>query len=528
MQINKIIIRNFGKIQDCTLELSDGLNVLSGSNESGKTTFYHFLRGMLFGMTRKRGKAAGKDTYSSYEPWENPDTFGGTIWFSTDGKEYRLTRNFSRTHHRFELTELDTGRRHTQRELEILLGGVSEAVYDNTVAVGQLKSVTGPDLTRELTNYMASCQGAADSRIRPDKAEQLLKLYRKGFMDQKEKRSRQLEQEIDKLHAKEEIWEKELTSVQNKLVEMVPHRDSLGAIEANPKKTLEKEPRLLRLQKAQRIYLLLSILGGMGTVVFLTLLLLGIPAQGNRMIYGFLWAGLSLGGVWLLVRNIIMARKASERRIRLYRSLDQKEHERKRKNRLREKLDWSIAQLREQEKELLSSLENVRSEYQAQEDLLYERGTWDEEIEALNLALTRIREASDAIRGRIGEDLQTRTSQILAELTDGKYKQVSLDEQLHMTVMDRERSVDVEQLSRGTIEQIFFAFRMASAELLCEGKHFPIVLDDVFGMYDEERLTAALTWLSRQERQVILCTCSDREGRLLDEAGLEYHELKLS
>ena len=42
--------------------------------------------------------------------------------------------------------------------MEAVLGGVSEAVYDNTVSVGQLKSVTGQDLVRELQNYMASYQ----------------------------------------------------------------------------------------------------------------------------------------------------------------------------------------------------------------------------------------------------------------------------------------------------------------------------------------------------------------------------------
>ena len=58
MVINTIKIRNFGKIHDRTLELGEGINVLYGENESGKTTIHTFLKSMLFGVSRLRGKAA--------------------------------------------------------------------------------------------------------------------------------------------------------------------------------------------------------------------------------------------------------------------------------------------------------------------------------------------------------------------------------------------------------------------------------------------------------------------------------------
>ncbi len=43
-----------------------------------------------------------------------------------------------------------------------------------------------------------------------------------------------------------------------------------------------------------------------------------------------------------------------------------------------------------------------------------------------------------------------------------------------------------------------------------------MILDDVFGMYDEERLAAALRWLHKEERQVIISTCHKREMEILD------------
>ena len=72
MKIEKLEIRNFGKMQNRTLEFSDGIQLISGENESGKSTVHTFIRSMLFGMTRGRGRAAKNDVYSRYEPWENP------------------------------------------------------------------------------------------------------------------------------------------------------------------------------------------------------------------------------------------------------------------------------------------------------------------------------------------------------------------------------------------------------------------------------------------------------------------------
>ena len=150
MIIRQLNIKNFGKIHDKTLEFSPGINVLYGENESGKTTIHTFIKSMFFGLTRMRGKAARNDAYSTYEPWENPGVYGGTIWFASKGCHYRLSRNFQKDHAFSELLNEDTKELSDIDAvgLEKVLGNVSEAVYDNTVSVAQLKSVTGQDLVR--------------------------------------------------------------------------------------------------------------------------------------------------------------------------------------------------------------------------------------------------------------------------------------------------------------------------------------------------------------------------------------------
>ena len=57
---------------------------------------------------------------------------------------------------------------------------------------------------------------------------------------------------------------------------------------------------------------------------------------------------------------------------------------------------------------------------------------------------------------------------------------------------------------------------MAAAELLCGENRLPILLDEPFALYDDERLEAALRWLKNSGRQVILFTCQKREREILE------------
>ena len=56
MKILSLHIDGFGKLNDLDLSFEDGLNVLYGKNEAGKSTLHTFIRGMLFGIERQRGR----------------------------------------------------------------------------------------------------------------------------------------------------------------------------------------------------------------------------------------------------------------------------------------------------------------------------------------------------------------------------------------------------------------------------------------------------------------------------------------
>ena len=64
MKILSLNIDGFGKFHDRDISLEDGLNGVYGKNEAEKSTLHTFIKGMLFGIERQRGRASKNDTYS--------------------------------------------------------------------------------------------------------------------------------------------------------------------------------------------------------------------------------------------------------------------------------------------------------------------------------------------------------------------------------------------------------------------------------------------------------------------------------
>lgn len=515
MIIKRFTIKNFGKIHDKTMELSPGINVLYGENESGKTTVHTFLKSMFYGIQRHRGKAARTDAYSTYEPWENPAVFGGTLWFENGGKNFRLTRNFYKGDQSSEffceddgeLLDLDKG------DLDAVLGGVSEVVYENTVSVAQLKSVTGQDLVRELQNYMASYQGTGDSELDIGRAMQMLKMSRKGYQVQAQKQQKETEKEQEKLAAHMDYICNEMQKLKEQKEDLRAREESLHMSDESDGEAILDE-RIDKIRKNQTSFYATMLATVIVTLAVIFVLGRVMPGSVLPRIAAGILGILALGWEFIHIRNLS---EELERRKRMKVRWMQKQ----------EKMRWNRENLDAALKEKEKALENIRTDYQEMQENVYLPLAQETEIEAINLAMETISKLSANIHRYVGEGLRRRTSRILSEITGGKYTEVLMDEDFHMMVNTDERTVSLTNLSRGTMEQIYFALRMAAGEVLCGRERFPVILDDVFGMYDEERLAAVLRWLHKEQRQVIISTCHKREMEILEKEGIPYNHLTL-
>lgn len=147
----------FGKLQDETLALSGGLNVIYAPNESGKSTWCRFLSCMLYGVnTRDRSPLADKNRYA---PW-NGGAMRGRMDFTHQGQKYTVTRDTRRATApmgEFRCTAADTADDVPGIDganLGETLLGVPREVYERSAFIGQ--NALAVDQDAELERRIAS------------------------------------------------------------------------------------------------------------------------------------------------------------------------------------------------------------------------------------------------------------------------------------------------------------------------------------------------------------------------------------
>lgn len=157
----------------------------------------------------------------------------------------------------------------------------------------------------------------------------------------------------------------------------------------------------------------------------------------------------------------------------------------------------------------------------AQREALQERlNARTMEHQAITMALEALESASRQMQERFSPALNRRTGELVHRLTGGRYEQVTLSRELEASALPTGGIVPRRALalSGGTADQIYFALRLAVCQLcLPEDDPAPLVLDDALLAFDGQRLEQALDLLLELagERQILLLTCQDREGRIL-------------
>jgi uncharacterized protein YhaN len=119
-------------------------------------------------------------------------------------------------------------------------------------------------------------------------------------------------------------------------------------------------------------------------------------------------------------------------------------------------------------------------------------------------------------RQRFEEEQQPRVIQLASEhfatLTSGRYRRVYLPagDTRELRVSDGRKDWPPEQLSRGTREQLYLAFRLAVIQEFGETRGaLPLIVDDILVNFDTERTRATLALLAQlsEHHQIIAFTC---------------------
>lgn len=169
-----------------------------------------------------------------------------------------------------------------------------------------------------------------------------------------------------------------------------------------------------------------------------------------------------------------------------------------------------------------------RSSAEIQEDLDRAReAAGDLELvrDGLDLAYCTLDELSRHVRRSFAPVLSSRVSSIISTLTGDRYIEVKVSPDLELSLVHPEggNQVPVTSLSGGTVDQCYFALRVALAEAVLRKSSFPFFLDDSFVQYDDKRLEGALQILASlaSSHQIVMFT-HGREVEIAQKMGLEH------
>lgn len=156
---------------------------------------------------------------------------------------------------------------------------------------------------------------------------------------------------------------------------------------------------------------------------------------------------------------------------------------------------------------------------------------YEDRIESIEIARDTIDNISKEIHEQFAPAINKKVSQIMGFITDGKYDQVRINDDLNITIENpaTKEIIDIDSLSGGTIDQLYFALRFSVTSSMETGD-LPLILDDCFIQYDDFRLINILRYLSdiSSRKQILLFTCQNREREILDELGLKYNLIQLA
>lgn len=155
---------------------------------------------------------------------------------------------------------------------------------------------------------------------------------------------------------------------------------------------------------------------------------------------------------------------------------------------------------------------------------------FESRMKSIEIAKSTIEDISQKIHSQFAPKINKEVSNLISHISGGKYEQVKISEDLNIAIENpsTKEIISVDNLSGGTIDQLYFALRFSIISSM-KGDNLPLILDDCFVQYDGNRLENILSFLGdmSNEKQILLFTCHHREKEILDRLGLKYNIVNL-
>ncbi len=148
---------------------------------------------------------------------------------------------------------------------------------------------------------------------------------------------------------------------------------------------------------------------------------------------------------------------------------------------------------------------------------------------AIELAKQELEKAYNQIKQKLTPKFTNGLSEIMKNISQGKYTNIRFNEEDGIIVeIESGKYIPIEYLSIGTIDQLYLSLRLGSSKNMAK-EDLPIILDETFAYFDNERLTNILEFLHNEykNRQIIILSCTNREKEILENKNIPYNLILL-
>lgn len=571
MRIESLHIDKFGKLRSFDLAFPEGLTIVRGDNESGKTTILAFLRAMLYGLNGKSASIAQNDR-RKYMPW-GETSMGGSLRLTDGRTAWEIARVFGQTKKQdtLRVTDLASG-----EAVELPAGdepgrvllGVDEAVFADTLYVsarGSRPSGDGAALTDKIRNLVGTGSEDVDLKSVLDRLRAAKNAIAPRAKDKGQLAAVQREQdEVQRALLASAQEQQELARLRERVQALsdAPATAAGRATAALRERIAEKERAALRLADYRRqvdaLDARIAALEAQGLpekapapagrapeLLFLALALLVSAASVacGLLFTNYAFAGLiATAGLSVLYMRAKDAREAAEEAPAAAapeagRELAAARRERAMYVQQSERLAGQIAQMEAAlEAEMAppdparqEALISARVELEALEKragdpaalrarlaaLKTQESALLQRLAALDMAEQALGEAARERQQGFAPELAGHVERILSRVTAGKYARAAISQSLEISLQPGAGALQPwEFFSGGTVELMYLALRLGLIRML--EKHsgpLPALLDDPFVLLDDARCREALGVLrdaAQAGSQVLLFTCQDR------------------
>ena len=190
---------------------------------------------------------------------------------------------------------------------------------------------------------------------------------------------------------------------------------------------------------------------------------------------------------------------------------------------------FELNKLEYEEKNIAEKLEETTILQEEYENLKEKLQIIEEKNKYIQITKQLLENAYEKMRKNVTPKFTQNLSELINEITNGKYKKINISEDKGLIVeLENGEYVPANLLSIGTIDELYLALRLSMIDEISSQK-IPIILDETFAYFDDERLENSLRFLERksQDHQIILFTCTKREKQIMEQIGISYNWVEI-